>query len=144
MPVRLMKSGSSKGGFSKPRLPCRYFRLAHQCLGTWTVLRQPFRCTRSFGSRAVTSYISTTSGRATSCFSAATLILVCSLSFFLDNFSLLFSRSSSSSSSIIRLRRSSSAALVTACDFLPSSAFSTVMLLLLENLKCSNTLENSA
>ena len=37
MPVALMQSGRSKGGFSMPRLPCRYLRLKHQCRGTGTV-----------------------------------------------------------------------------------------------------------
>lgn len=65
IPVLLMNSGSSNGGFSIPLFPCRYFRLKHQCLGTGTVFLVAFKCTSSLGSWAVTSCISTTSGRAT-------------------------------------------------------------------------------
>ena len=39
MPVASMKAGSWKGGFSMPRLPCRYLRFCDQCLGTGTVFR---------------------------------------------------------------------------------------------------------
>jgi hypothetical protein len=42
-----MKSGRSKGGFSMPLLPCRYFRLKHQWRGTGTVFRVDLRCTSS-------------------------------------------------------------------------------------------------
>lgn len=66
IPVLLMNSGSSNGGFSIPLLPCRYFLLKHQWRGTGTVFLVAFRWTRSLGSCAVTSCISTTSGRATS------------------------------------------------------------------------------
>ncbi len=66
MPVLLMNSGSSNGGFSMPLLPCRYFLLKHQWRGTGTVFLAAFRWTSSLGSCAVTSCISTTSGRATS------------------------------------------------------------------------------
>ena len=72
MPVFLMNSGRSKGGFSIPRLPCKYFRLKHQCLGTGTVFLMDLRCTNNPGSLAVTSCISTTSGLVTSCFNSAT------------------------------------------------------------------------
>lgn len=61
-----MNSGSSNGGFSIPLLPCRYFLLKHQWRGTGTVFLVAFRWTSSLGSWAVTSCISTTSGRATS------------------------------------------------------------------------------
>mmetsp|Transcript_38145 Transcript_38145/g.112999 ORF Transcript_38145/g.112999 Transcript_38145/m.112999 type:complete len:255 (-) Transcript_38145:127-891(-) len=73
MPVASMKSGSLKGGFSIPRLPCRYLRFCDQWRGTWTVLRYALRYTRSCGSGAVTSHTSTTSGRSHSCFSSAIL-----------------------------------------------------------------------
>merc|ERR1719225_170734 len=66
-----------------PLLPCRYFLLKHQCLGTGTVFLVDLRWTRSLGSRAVTSCISTTSGLCTSCFSSATLSLLSFLSFLL-------------------------------------------------------------
>lgn len=66
MPVLLMNSGSSNGGFSMPLFPCRYFLLKHQWRGTGTVFLVAFRWTSSLGSCAVTSCISTTSGRATS------------------------------------------------------------------------------
>ena len=72
MPVFLINSGRSKGGFSIPRLPCKYFRLKHQCLGTGTVFLMDLRCTNNPGSLAVTSCISTTSGLVTSCFNSAT------------------------------------------------------------------------
>ena len=39
MPVASIKSGSTKGGFSIPRLPCRYFLFWLQCLGTGTLFR---------------------------------------------------------------------------------------------------------
>merc|ERR1712166_498664 len=72
IPVFLMNSGRSNGGFSIPRLPCKYFRLKHQCLGTGTVFLMDLRCTNNPGSLAVTSCISTTSGLVTSCFNSAT------------------------------------------------------------------------
>ncbi|KAL2729332.1 hypothetical protein V1477_016512 [Vespula maculifrons] len=50
-----------------------------------TVLRCALSCTRSLGSLAVTSCISTTSGLPTSCFNSATLSRVNLLSFRLDN-----------------------------------------------------------
>ena len=62
---------------------CRYFRLKHQCLGTGTEFRVDFKWTRSLGSRAVTSCISTTSGRLTNCFNSATDRRVIFFSFFL-------------------------------------------------------------
>ena len=43
MPVASMKSGSWKGGFSMPRLPCRYFRFWLQWRGTGTLLRYDCR-----------------------------------------------------------------------------------------------------
>ena len=79
-----MYSGNSNGGFSIPLLPCRYFLLKHQCLGTDTVFLVALRLTSSLGSCAVTSCISTTSGRLTSCLSCATLSLVSFFSFFFD------------------------------------------------------------
>ena len=85
IPVAWIYSGSSNGAFSIPLFPCRYFLLKHQCLGTATVLRVAFRCTSNFGSCAVTSCISTTSGRVTSCFSWATLSRVNFFNFFFDN-----------------------------------------------------------
>ncbi|VDP65605.1 unnamed protein product [Schistosoma curassoni] len=78
-----MKSGRRKGGFSKPRLPCKYFLFAHQCLGTGTVFRYAFRKANKSGSLAQTSHISMTSGRATICLSAATLGRLRRFSFFL-------------------------------------------------------------
>lgn len=63
MPVLLIKSGKSKGGLSKPRLPAKYFLLAFQCRGTGTVFLYAFKVTRRWGSREVTSAHSTTSGR---------------------------------------------------------------------------------
>ena len=54
---------------------CKYFLLKHQCLGTGTVFLVDLRWTSSLGSLAVTSCISTTSGRVTSCFNSATLNL---------------------------------------------------------------------
>ena len=59
------------------------FLLKHQCLGTGTVFLVDLRWTRSLGSRAVTSCISTTSGLCTSCFSSATLSLLSFFSFLL-------------------------------------------------------------
>ena len=48
-----------------PLLTCKYFLLKHQCRGTCTVFLVALRLSSNRGSRAVTSCISTSSGRAT-------------------------------------------------------------------------------
>uniref|UniRef100_A0A2M4B2J7 Putative secreted protein n=1 Tax=Anopheles triannulatus TaxID=58253 RepID=A0A2M4B2J7_9DIPT len=140
MPVFLMNAGRSNGGFSIPRLPCRYFRLKHQWRGTCTVFRWLFSCTSSFGSRAVTSCISTTSGRDTSCFSSATLNRVSFFSLRLDilsrsSFSSAPANISSSSSSSFSL----SAAFSVAAFWSASSPARTVSFGFVSSLKISNT-----
>ena len=48
-----------------PLVTCKYFLLKHQCRGTCTVFLVALRLSSNRGSRAVTSCISTSSGRAT-------------------------------------------------------------------------------
>mmetsp|Transcript_32305 Transcript_32305/g.80990 ORF Transcript_32305/g.80990 Transcript_32305/m.80990 type:complete len:212 (-) Transcript_32305:36-671(-) len=86
MPVALMKSGSSNGGFSVPRFPCRYLRFCSQWRGTGTEFFTVLRCTRKSGSAEFTSCISTRSGRPTTCFSCATCSCFLRLRSFLVSF----------------------------------------------------------
>ena len=80
-----MNSGRSNGAFWNPRFPARYFLFAFQCLGTGTVCFADFKHISNLGSLAVTSCISTTSGRVTSCFNSATVSRLSFRNFFFDN-----------------------------------------------------------
>eukprot|EP00123_Amoebidium_parasiticum_P016260 comp23358_c1_seq1/m.38590 comp23358_c1_seq1/g.38590 ORF comp23358_c1_seq1/g.38590 comp23358_c1_seq1/m.38590 type:complete len:302 (+) comp23358_c1_seq1:590-1495(+) len=100
MPVSSINWGRRNGIFSMPLLFCRYFLFWFQCLGTGTELRTALRWISSLGSCAVTSHISTRSGRGTSVLSSATLRRVSFFSCFFDGFSFSASSSFSSSSSL--------------------------------------------
>mmetsp|Transcript_2407 Transcript_2407/g.7171 ORF Transcript_2407/g.7171 Transcript_2407/m.7171 type:complete len:269 (-) Transcript_2407:57-863(-) len=122
MPVALINSGSSYGGFSRPRLPAKYARRADQCAGTGTALRYDFRYTTTSGSAAVTSQVSTVSGRRLRALSSASSSRCFSLRSRRDSFESAASNAPSPSS---ESESSVSAALPSAAAAAASTSWST-------------------
>lgn len=73
---RLQRAAGSGAGPQAPGRACRNLRFCDQWRGTGTVLRYALRKTSRRGSCAVTSHISTTSGRRHTCLSSATCVTV--------------------------------------------------------------------